>query len=78
MNNRIITSTIDARGLRCPMPLLKAKQELSRMRSGQLLEIKTTDPKSLDDFRAYTDIVGHELLKSESEENHFVIWVQKS
>lgn len=56
--------TLDARGLKCPMPLLKAKQALNGMAAGQELVIEATDPGSVRDFEAFTRQSGHELVSS--------------
>ena len=53
---------LDARGLSCPMPLLKSKQALKRMTSGQILEVLGTDPGSKNDIPAFVKKGGHELL----------------
>lgn len=55
---------VDATGLQCPLPLLKAKQALNTLSSGQLLRVLATDSGSVKDFRTYTDISGHSLLES--------------
>lgn len=53
---------LDARGLRCPMPLLKAKQALRDLAAGQLLRVLATDAGSVRDFQAYAQLSGQELL----------------
>jgi tRNA 2-thiouridine synthesizing protein A len=55
---------VDATGLQCPLPLLRAKQALNALSSGQLLRVLATDSGSMKDFRTYTDISGHSLLES--------------
>jgi len=62
-----IKQTIDARGLSCPLPLLKAKQGLSRLRAGEQLRLVATDPGSQRDLRAFAALSMHQLV-SESEE----------
>ena len=52
---------LDARGLQCPMPLLKLKQQLNQMQAGDYIEVKTTDAGSVRDFNAFTQQVGHKL-----------------
>ncbi len=66
---------LDARGLQCPMPLLKLKQQLNRMQAGQTIAVVTTDVGSVRDFAAFTTQVGH-ILHRQSEQNgeyHFLI-----
>ena len=55
-------SVIDATGLRCPMPLLKAKQGLNLCNEGELIEVLTTDPQSVRDFNAFIGLTSHELV----------------
>ena len=66
---------LDARGLRCPLPLLKLKQTLHGMIGGEEIEVWTTDPGSVRDFQAFLRQSGHQLLDiTESpEENYFLI-----
>jgi tRNA 2-thiouridine synthesizing protein A len=55
-------STLDARGLTCPMPLLKTKKALKEMKSGQVLEILGTDPGSKNDIPGFGNKGGNEFL----------------
>ncbi|MDR9467023.1 sulfurtransferase TusA family protein [Marinospirillum sp.] len=66
---------LDARGLHCPLPLLKAKQRLNSMQPGQQLLVWASDPGSWDDFASYADLSSHELVsrKQQGDEYHFVI-----
>lgn len=66
---------LDARGLRCPLPLLKLKQALHGMAAGEEIAVWTTDPGSVRDFQAFLRQSGHQLLDiSEDEaENYFLI-----
>lgn len=57
---------LDARGLPCPMPLLKAKQALAGLEGGQVLRILTTDPAAPRDFAAYAEATGHVLERVEA------------
>jgi tRNA 2-thiouridine synthesizing protein A len=59
---------LDARGLNCPLPILRAKKALADMTSGQVLRILATDPGSVKDFQAFSKQTGNELL-SHSEAN---------
>lgn len=56
------TKILDARGLNCPMPILKAKQALSQMKQGEVLEVMATDPGSVEDFAAFCRATGNQLL----------------
>lgn len=57
---------LDARGLNCPLPILKAKKSLAEMVSGQTLKIVSTDGGSVRDFQAFAKQTGNELLHQES------------
>jgi tRNA 2-thiouridine synthesizing protein A len=53
---------LDARGLNCPLPILKAKKALADLGSGQVLKVLSTDPGSLRDFQAFARQTGNEML----------------
>lgn len=60
---------LDARGLNCPLPILKAKKALAELTSGQILRVVATDPGSVRDFQAFARQTGNELVaQSESED----------
>jgi len=54
---------VDARGLNCPLPILRAKKALAEMQAGQVLRVVATDPGSVKDFQAFAKQTGNELLK---------------
>lgn len=56
--------TLDARGLNCPLPILKAKLALNKMRAGEILHVEATDPHSVIDFEAYCARTGHEIIQT--------------
>ena len=58
-----IVQTLDARGLNCPMPIVKTAQAIKTIESGQLLEVLATDPGSVKDFAAWSRTTGHQLLE---------------
>ena len=66
---------LDARGLRCPLPLLKAKQSLNSLQPGQLLLVWASDPGAWEDFASYAALSNHELISrvQEGEAFHFVL-----
>ncbi|CAP42343.1 sulfurtransferase TusA family protein [Bordetella petrii] len=53
---------VDASGLTCPLPILRAKKALAQMESGQVLRVATTDPKATRDFQAFAKQSGNALL----------------
>ena len=57
---------VDARGLNCPLPILKAKKALADMDSGQVLKVRATDPGSLRDFQAFSRQTGNALLAQQT------------
>lgn len=61
-----IDKELDARGLNCPLPILKAKKALSDMQSGQTLRVVATDAGSVRDFQAFSKQTGNELLKQQT------------
>ena len=62
-----IAKEVDARGLNCPLPILKAKKALAELQSGQLLKVLSTDPGALRDFQAFARQTGNELVEQHSE-----------
>ena len=58
-----IVQTIDARGLSCPMPIVKTAQAIKAIPSGGLVEVLATDPGSVKDFAAWSRTTGHELVE---------------
>ena len=67
-----ITKEVDARGLNCPLPILKAKKALSELHSGDLLRVISTDPGSVRDFQAFAKQTGNELVEQQSTPEQFV------
>ncbi len=63
--------TLDAKGLNCPLPILKAKKALKAMPAGATLEILATDPGSVKDFEAFCRTTGNELVESSTEGDIF-------
>lgn len=59
--------TLNAEGLNCPLPIIKAKKALKGMSAGQVLEVRATDPGSVADFAAFCKQTGNELMSSSSE-----------
>jgi tRNA 2-thiouridine synthesizing protein A len=63
MSMVIVDVTVDARGLNCPMPIVKTAQAVKAMASGQTLEVLATDPGSVKDFAAWSKSTGNELVE---------------
>jgi tRNA 2-thiouridine synthesizing protein A len=69
---------LDASGLNCPLPILRAKKAIAGLESGQVLRIIATDPGSVKDFEAFAKQTGNELLESGEEEGKFVFLMKKA
>lgn len=67
-----ITLILDASGLDCPLPLLKAKQALNRMAPGDVLKVIATDGGSVRDFRVYVEHSDHKMLDSFTEGEQYI------
>jgi tRNA 2-thiouridine synthesizing protein A len=62
-----IAKELDARGLTCPLPILKAKKALSDMQSGEVLKVLATDPGSVRDFQAFARQTGNDLVDQQAQ-----------
>jgi tRNA 2-thiouridine synthesizing protein A len=67
-----IDKELDARGLNCPLPILKAKKALAELQSGQLLRVIATDAGSVRDFQAFAKQTGNELLEQQTVGIEFI------
>ena len=68
---------LDACGLNCPLPILRAKKALAGLDSGQVLHIIATDPGSVKDFEAFAKQTGNELLESNEDGDKYHFMVKK-
>ena len=68
---------LDAKGLSCPLPVLRTKKALNELESGQVLKILATDPGSVNDMQAFSRQTGHALLSSSEEGGAFVFYMKK-
>lgn len=69
---------LDASGLNCPLPILRAKKSLAGMSAGQVLHIIATDPGSVKDFEAFAKQTGNELMESKEEGGKFYFLIKKA
>ena len=69
---------LDAKGLNCPLPILKAKKALKTMDGGKTLEILSTDPGSVADFAAFCRTTGNELVEQNEEGGVWTYLIRKS
>jgi len=76
--NQVITVELDLSGLTCPMPLLKTRQALNKMASGDVVRVVTTDPASERDFKVFADQSGNQLLSVDRAGSSFIFVLRKS
>ncbi|MEJ2346797.1 MAG: sulfurtransferase TusA family protein [Gammaproteobacteria bacterium] len=69
---------LDASGLNCPLPILRAKKSLAAMSSGQVLHVIATDPGAIKDFEAFSKQTGNELLESREDGGKFYFLIKKA
>ncbi len=69
---------LDARGLNCPLPILRAKKAINGLEAGQVLKIVATDPGSVKDFEAFCKQTGNELVSTAEDGGEFTFFIKKS
>lgn len=67
---------LDLTGLKCPLPILRAKKALAAMQAGQILAVRATDPGAPDDFAAFCRQTGHQLLASDTDNGIFTLVIR--
>ena len=68
---------LDARGLNCPLPILRTKKALAELGAGQVLKIIATDPGSVKDFQAFAKQTGNELMSSAEAGGEYTFFMKK-
>jgi tRNA 2-thiouridine synthesizing protein A len=68
---------LDARGLNCPLPILRTKKALTDMQSGQVLKVLATDPGSVKDFQTFARQTVHQLLSHDEANREFTFFMKK-
>jgi len=76
--NTETTATLDARGLNCPLPILRTKKALNSLQSGDTLQMVSSDPGSIKDMDAFCNQTGNELLENSTENSEFTFIIRKS
>ncbi|MCE7738254.1 MAG: sulfurtransferase TusA family protein [Candidatus Heimdallarchaeota archaeon] len=76
MSDIKIAKTLDAKHLSCPLPILKTRKAIAEIEIGEFLEVLSTDPGSVADFKAWTNSTGHELA-DRSIENEIYRYIIK-
>jgi tRNA 2-thiouridine synthesizing protein A len=69
---------LDARGLKCPLPVLRARKAMQRLAPRDVLQVLATDPGAVKDFEAFCEATGHELLESQEHGNEFTFRIRKA
>ncbi|OLO28504.1 hypothetical protein BTR23_17340 [Alkalihalophilus pseudofirmus] len=69
---------VDAKGLACPMPIVKTKKAMDELNTGEILEIQATDKGAKNDLVAWASSGGHELLSDKEENGVFTFYIKKS
>ncbi len=68
---------LDARGLNCPLPILRAKKAIAGLAAGEVLKVLATDPGAVKDFEAFCKQTGNELLQSQSAGDGFEFLIRR-
>ncbi|WP_102349080.1 sulfurtransferase TusA family protein [Bacillus sp. Marseille-P3661] len=68
---------LDAKGLACPMPIVKTKKAMDELKSGQVLEVHATDKGAKNDLAAWANSGGHELVHDKVENDVLKFWIKK-
>ncbi|MCU7845585.1 MAG: sulfurtransferase TusA family protein [Candidatus Thiodiazotropha sp. (ex Monitilora ramsayi)] len=70
--------TLDARGLNCPLPILRTRKAITALASGDILEVTATDPGSVKDLDSFCSQTGHEMVSSKQVEDGFFFRIRKA
>ena len=73
-----ITKTVDAKGLACPMPIVRTKKAMDTIHSGEVLEVQVTDKGALNDFKAWASAGGHTIVEQKEEAGVLYFYIQKA
>lgn len=73
-----MTTVLDTKGLKCPLPVLRARKALKDVAPGELLRILATDPGSVKDFAHFCDTTGHRLVESGQDGDVYTFLIRKS
>ncbi len=72
-----MTTHLDTKGLKCPLPVLRARKAMKKVAPGALLEVHATDPSAVQDFRNFCETTGDELVESRQEAEVYVFLIRK-
>jgi len=71
------THSLDARGLNCPLPILRTRKAIAGLEAGEILEVTSSDPGSVKDISSFCSQTGHELIASNEDNGNFVFTIRK-
>jgi tRNA 2-thiouridine synthesizing protein A len=77
MSSIVAAQTLDARGLLCPMPVVKASKAIRTVEVGEVLKVLATDRGALADFPAWADDTGNEIVESHEEDGVYVFHIKR-
>ncbi len=73
-----VDQTLDAKGLSCPLPILKTKKAVEALTKNQVLRVETTDPGSKNDMASWAKRTGNEIVKLEENSGAFIFYIKKT
>ena len=73
-----VVHTLDARGLNCPLPILRTKKALAALQAGEILQVTATDPGSVKDLDSFCAQTGNEMLSSREADGEFQFHIRKT
>ena len=76
-STRTYDRELDARGLNCPLPILRTKKALNDMQTGNVLKVLATDPASVKDFQAFSKQTGHLLIEHSEADGIYRFYLQR-
>ena len=74
----VASEKLDARGLNCPLPILRTRKALNQLASGAILEVISSDPGSVRDMASFCDQTGNRLLSSAEADNSYIFMIKKA
>jgi tRNA 2-thiouridine synthesizing protein A len=78
MSDIKVDQTLDAKGMSCPLPILKTKKAIETLAKDQVLKVETTDPGSKNDMASWAKRTGNEILKTEDGAGTFTFFIKKT
>lgn len=70
-------TVLDTKGMKCPLPVLRARKAMKQVAPGELLEVHATDPDSVQDFKAFCETTGDELVSAAEDGGVFIFQIRK-